>query len=186
MEKTGQTNFPRFWPWALGLGALLAVAGAKFRLINFYGSDVPFGDQWKGEVLTTYLPYLDGRFDWRAWFTPHFEHRIVWTRLLDLGLLEANGRWDPRLQMVADTLVFLAAVALLVRHVVRSLPPLAAAAAVGFIALLFGSDVLWENTLWVSSPSSISSCFSRSCTCWRPARPGRGRRRGGSVTRPAS
>jgi hypothetical protein len=148
LEKTGQTNLTRFWPWALGLGALLATAGAKFRLINFYGSDVPFGDQWKGEVLTTYLPYLEGRFDWHAWFTPHFEHRIVWTRLLDVGLLEANGRWDPRLQMVADAMVFLGAVAVLLRHVIRSLPPLAAAAAAGFVVLLFGSDVLWENTLW--------------------------------------
>lgn len=143
-----QSQFARYWPWVLGVGGLLAVLGAKFRLINFFGSDVPFGDQWYGELTTTYAPYLDGTFTWTSWFTPHFEHRIVWTRLLDLGLLTANGSWDPRLQLVADSFILLTAVGVLLRHVLRELTVVPAAVVTGFIALFFGSQMLWENTLW--------------------------------------
>lgn len=148
METPAQTEHRRWWPWILVLGTLIVVAGAKFRLIAFFGSDIPFGDQWYGELTTTYAPYLRGQFGWRELFAPHFEHRIVWTRLLDLGLLELNGRWDPRLQLLVNVLLPLTAVAILLRHVVRDLAPLPAALAAGFIAFFFGSEALWENTLW--------------------------------------
>lgn len=148
MQRPAPWHLARYWPWVLGVGALLALFGAKFRLIQFFGSDVPFGDQWYGELTTTYAPFLDGTFTWQTLFSPHFEHRIVWTRLLDLALLAANGSWDPRLQLVADSFIILTAVAVLLRHVLRALTPLSAAVATGFIALFFGSQMLWENTLW--------------------------------------
>ena len=37
--------------------------------------------------------------------SPHNEHRIALTRLYSLALLEANGQWDPRLQMTANALI---------------------------------------------------------------------------------
>ena len=30
------------------------------------------------------------------------QHRVVFTRLLALGLLSLNGRWDPQLQQVVN------------------------------------------------------------------------------------
>lgn len=148
LQSSVVSRLARWWPAALVAGALFALAGAKFKLIAYFGSDVPFGDQWLGELTTTYAPYLEGRFGWRELFAAHFEHRIVWGRLFDLGLLEANGRWDPRLQLLANVPIILAAVGLLLFRFVRDLPPLTAAVATGFSVLLFGSEILWENTLW--------------------------------------
>ena len=35
-------------------------------------------------------------------FTPHNEHRILFTRLLDLGVIWLNGGWSPLLQMTVN------------------------------------------------------------------------------------
>ena len=52
---------------------------------------------------------------WRAadFFRAHNEHRIFWTKALDVVLLEANGQWDPLVQLTANALVRAGAAALL-------------------------------------------------------------------------
>lgn len=129
------------------LAAVLAIAGAKFGLINDFGSDDPDGDQWYGEVACTYAPWLSGDFGVTKLFAPHNEHRIVFTRLLDLALLVLNGQWDPRLQQAVDTLLLLAAVTVLLRHAVRQIPPIQQAIVAMLSVMFFGSAALWENTL---------------------------------------
>ena len=39
---------------------------------------------------------------WKAFFAAHNEHRIFFTRLLDLGVIWLNGRWEPLLQMTVN------------------------------------------------------------------------------------
>src|SRR3954470_1086126 len=98
------------WPVVLLVAVAAIVAGCKLRMISLYGSEVPFGDQWFGEAGALYLPYLQGNFHWQDFFTPHNEHRIFFTRALDLGLLIANRQWDSRLLLVVNAGVHLAAV----------------------------------------------------------------------------
>jgi hypothetical protein len=89
----------RLWAWLAAL--FLVVLGAKFCVIQFYGSSLPFMDQWD-EAKLLFLPWLDGHLTWKALFAAHNEHRILFTRLLDLLELQLNGQWDPRLQMVIN------------------------------------------------------------------------------------
>lgn len=140
------TNRPR-QAWLLVAAATLAVAGAKFQLIQVCGTDVPFGDQWAGEAATTYAPFVQGEFGIGQLFTPHNEHRIIFTRLFDLLLLRINGQWDPRLQLIADVFILMAALALLLHAIARRLAPLPATAVIVAGISLYGSVVLWENTL---------------------------------------
>src|SRR6187402_2983376 len=88
-------RFLSFCPWVIRPGflvvaALLSIAGSKFTLIDNSGSDVPYGDQWYGEVACTYAPSVSGEFGVARLFAPHNEHRIVFTRLTDLALLQLN------------------------------------------------------------------------------------------------
>src|SRR6266545_2639455 len=81
--------------WRPALALFLLVAGARWWLIAAYSSDVPWLDQWDGEAQGLYLRAHSGTLTLSNWFAPHNEHRIFFTRLLSLGLLWANGQWDP-------------------------------------------------------------------------------------------
>lgn len=70
------------------------VCFARLWLVRAFGSPVPYWDQWEAEAHTLYRPWLDGTFHGSVLFSPHNEHRIVLTRLVDLGLFAATGRWE--------------------------------------------------------------------------------------------
>jgi len=84
---------------------VLVIAGARWWLIGKYSSDVPWLDQWDAEAQGLYQPWQAGTLDLHHWFTPHNEHRILFTRLLAFGLLQLNGQWDPRLQMIVNAVL---------------------------------------------------------------------------------
>ena len=74
----------------------------RLWLVNGWGSPIPFWDQWEGQGLWLYRPWLDGSFHWDILWAAHNEHRIVLTRALDLFLLVAFGEWptvfgDPKM-----------------------------------------------------------------------------------------
>jgi len=72
------------WRLAAWLSALLLVVlGAKLWVIQVYGTAVPYWDQWD-EAKRFFKPWLEGHLTWGAWFAPHNEHRIFFTRALDL------------------------------------------------------------------------------------------------------
>ncbi len=85
----------------------LLFLSAKLWLIQTYASPVPFWDQWDGEALDLYKPFLEGTLDPVRLLAPHNEHRIFTTRLLALALLQLNGLWNPLLQMVVNALIHL-------------------------------------------------------------------------------
>lgn len=87
------------------LGAALVVLGARFWLICNYATQVPFLDQWGGEGLYLYRPWLLGQLTWHDLFQRHNEHRILFTRLLDLFILNINGQWDSILIMMINTII---------------------------------------------------------------------------------
>ncbi len=89
----------RLAAWLLAL--FLTALGAKLWVIQIYASAVPFWDQWD-EARLFVKPWLEGRLPWGAWFAAHNEHRILFTRLLDVLLLWLNRQWDPLLQMTVN------------------------------------------------------------------------------------
>ena len=91
--------------FAAWLAALfLAVLGAKLWVVQLYASPLPWWDDWY-ETAALFKSWLVGLLTWKDFFAPYCEHRILFTRLLELGLLILNGRWDPLLQMVASAVI---------------------------------------------------------------------------------
>lgn len=135
--------------WLLGrlLALFLIIVGAKLVVISLYSSPLPFFDQWQGEGKNLLIPWVEGRLSWADLFAPHNDHRILWTRLLVLGLFVLNQQWDTQVEMiVAAGLHALCAVVLgwiIIRRLGRQweTPILIA------LLLLFGLPFDWEDTL---------------------------------------
>jgi hypothetical protein len=117
-------------------------------MIDRYGNPTPFLDQWDAEAANLYPRFLNGTLHLSDLTAAHNEHRILVTRLWSLLLLELNGFWDPILQMVANTLILGAFVALFI-SVFR--PVLTERSWLGFALfsmVIFALPIGYENTLW--------------------------------------
>lgn len=125
----------------------LMLYGAKCWAIASYGSDTPFGDQWRAEADLLFRPYLGGSLGISDLFAHHNEHRILLTRLVAVGELWANGTWSPVLQMLVNALVHVAAVVALVAAASRLLSTGALIALVLFATVVAALPFGWENTL---------------------------------------
>ena len=95
-------SFPYFAAWLAAL--FLAVLGAKLRVVQLYGSPLPLWDQWY-EAKSFFQPWQQGHLTWQSFFAAHNEHRIFFTRLLDMGVIGLNGRWEPLLQMTVNAMI---------------------------------------------------------------------------------
>ena len=105
MTKPTNLATDSFKCFAVWLAALfLVVLGAKLWVIQMYGTALPYWDQWD-EARLFFKPWLEGSLTWGAWFAPHNEHRIFFTRLLDLLVLRLNHQWDPLLQMTINAFI---------------------------------------------------------------------------------
>src|SRR4051812_47575379 len=107
--------------WIALAGCLLVVLGAKLWLIGHYGSAIPFWDQWDSEGLLLYKPYLTGTLSPSGLIEHHNEHRILFTRLFGLGLLQLSGEWNALLDMIVDALAHTATLGLLILVLGRGL-----------------------------------------------------------------
>jgi hypothetical protein len=88
--------------FAIWLAALfLAVLGAKLWIVELYGSPLPLWDQWF-ETGPFFERWLEGRLTGNDFFSAYCEHRILFTRVLDLSVVWMNGRWEPLLQMTVN------------------------------------------------------------------------------------
>ena len=132
------------------------VVGGRWAVINQFGTDLPQWDQWDAEGLHLLVPWFQHRFTLGELFLAHNEHRVVLTKLLNLGLTLANGQWDQRLEAVVNAaLPGLVAVALYVfatrRLAGKWHAPL-------FLVLAAGFGLPWRGRTWWrdSTPSSSS------------------------------
>src|SRR5215213_4173804 len=80
----------------VAIALFLLIWGAKLAVIDRFGSDVPFWDQWAKEGELTYAPWLERGEFWRNLFVPHNEHRIAPTLAVNLALVMISGQWDAR------------------------------------------------------------------------------------------
>jgi hypothetical protein len=143
----------RRWPAALLEKTLLVLAlslivfASKILFIRYFGSALPYWDQWDAEADSLYKAYLNSGLTLSALFSAHNEHRIFMSRLLSLALFELDGGWDPILQMIVNAALHTVAIVLLALTLQRILRPAQFVSLVVFTAFLFVLPLGWENLL---------------------------------------
>lgn len=129
-------------------GLFSCAVGAKWSLIERYGSDVPYMDQWDGEGANALEPWFDKSAGLRYIFWwPHNEHRIGWTRLWSIGLAVINGQWDPKMTMTVNATVHAGVLVLLVWFLRDAMQGPARLLIPGIALALAAVPVAWQNTL---------------------------------------
>lgn len=128
------------------LAVMAVVVAVRWMMVAWFGSDMPFWDQWDAEVDHLYRPYLEGRLRFLDLFAPHNEHRIFFTRLLGLALFTANSnQFDNNVECLAGAFVYAAALSVfawpLLRRVERAHVATVAFGLLGMGALPYA----WEN-----------------------------------------
>lgn len=137
----------RALPAAFAACLFAFILGARWTVFDRYGMTMPEWDQWDAEGLNLLAPWYTNDHFLRALFTPHNEHRVVLTKLLNLGLTLANGQWDQRLEATVNALfpatLAVAFFLLARRHLDRRwLAPLTV-----FLGVIFGLPFAWQNIL---------------------------------------
>jgi hypothetical protein len=139
---------PRALGWVPWVTLFAIIVGARLWLISGYGSALPLHDQWDGEAARLFKPWLENSLRWSDLFAAHNEHRIVLSRLLALGLLQANGQWDGLLEMTVNAVlcgfIGLGVAACLLRILGSEYRVPVLAAVTVWLALPYAH----ENTLW--------------------------------------
>lgn len=86
-------------------GFFLLIFGAKLRLIEIAGSDLPTWDQWDAEGESTFRPWMEGTLGIHHLVVPYNEHRLITTKLYVLGLFALNRQWDAFFETTANAAV---------------------------------------------------------------------------------
>lgn len=130
------------------LAVAFVIVSAKLWLIHNFGSSVPFWDQWDAQGSFLFLPWLNDTLTFSDLLAPHNEHRIFFTRLLNLFLMVVNdNQWDPLVEVLVNACLstFIAVILIVIFNQslekgIRDLELLA-------IVLLGSIPYAWENTL---------------------------------------
>ena len=69
------------------------VFASRAWLAQVWGSALPFWDEWDLEAVGLYRTWMDGTLRLGDLFHAHNEHRLLLTRLVDLGFFVLYGRW---------------------------------------------------------------------------------------------
>jgi hypothetical protein len=137
------------WKRVCGLLALFAIVyGARLWIADVCGSPAPFWDQWDAEGRGLFGRFVRGELSLSHFFQPHNEHRIVLTRLLALGLLQINGMWDPRLEMVVNAAIAAGSATLIAHLLLLEIGAKWWRPVISAVALLWALPYGFENTVW--------------------------------------
>jgi hypothetical protein len=139
-------NFGSDFAWAASL--FLAGLGAKLGLIFKFGQSFPYLDQWPGEAIELFFPFLSGHFSLATLLQPHNEHWIFFTRVCELGLLQLNGQWDGLLEMACNAVIHCTGVAGFGWAAASLLGKKSWLLIWPALALDLALPFAWENTLW--------------------------------------
>ena len=123
------------------------VFASRAWLAQVWGSVLPFWDEWDLEAVGLYRPWLDGTLRLSDLFNAHNEHRLLLTRLCDLGFFVLYGRWAPWAQLVLNAALHAAAAAALAALFWRGLTPRSRTGFVAGLAVLFSAVFGWQNAL---------------------------------------
>lgn len=128
-------------------GIACTVLGAKLIAISCLASSIPIADQWDGEAVNLYVPYLQGTLSFGDLFAPHNEHRIFVFRILSLIHLELAGEWNTRLEMIFGAFVHTAAITWLAALLMPVVAAHRRIILASFVAFLFALPIGYENML---------------------------------------
>jgi hypothetical protein len=95
----------KFLTPALAVCLFLLIVGAKWGTFDRYGSPMPDWDQWDAEAAQLFIPWFEHNQFVQHLFHPHNEHRVILTKLQNLGLGILNGQWDSRLESVVNAML---------------------------------------------------------------------------------
>lgn len=129
------------------MAVFLSLFGAKLITLHRFGSDLPYWDQWAGEGMLTFLPWLERQEFWGPLFGLHNEHRIAPTRALCLALMLVGGQWDARVQCIVNASLHATMVALLLWWASTRVSRGWLLVIAVVLTLLVGSPIAWENIL---------------------------------------
>lgn len=96
--------FKSLAPWLAAL--FITALGAHLWVAWLYGSSIPLWDQWYEAAF--FKSWMAGTWRVADFFAPNNEHRVFLTRVLDIVLIEMNGRWEPLLQMAVNAFIYAA------------------------------------------------------------------------------
>ncbi|HVU23539.1 MAG TPA: hypothetical protein VHE13_05385 [Opitutus sp.] len=137
----------RVFATIFAVGLLLVVVGARCAVVARYTTDIPEWDMWDAEGVHMLLPWFQHRPMLPELFAAHNEHHSVTTKLVNFGLTLLNGKWDQRVEAVANTfLPGLIAVAFFLWA--RRFTGASFAVAFGaFLAAVYGLPLGWHNMI---------------------------------------
>ncbi len=129
------------------VGVFLFVMGAKLWAIGEAGSSLPYQDQIDAEGESILRPWLEDRLEWREFFAPHNEHRIVFTKLIALGIVAMNGQWDAYIQVIISAFIHAGLLLVLLNWLFRNIAGWRFHV-IGLVSILLWTVPFdWENTL---------------------------------------
>jgi hypothetical protein len=129
--------------------ALLCVFGSKLAVIDRYGTDLPFQDQWGKEADFVLAPLREGNPAWlQGALLPHNEHRVYFTLGVDVLLTLVSGQWDARQECVVSALLHAVIAASLALFAWRRLPGAWGIVSAGVVVALTALPLAWDNVLW--------------------------------------
>ena len=128
-------------------GLFLVVLAVRWQWISKYCAQLPFWDEWLDDA-PLFRAFQAGTLGWEQLIAPFNGHRLLWQRLVKLGLFVLNDRqWDSQMQATMFALLGSAVPVLLAalfgRRGGRMNYPVW-----GAIGLLWLSPVLWYNATW--------------------------------------
>lgn len=133
--------------WLIAIGLVLTVVGAKLWLVDHAGSSLPYRDQIDAEGESILRPWAEERLETAAFFAPHNEHRVVWTKLLSWLGVAANGQWDVYVQVCINALLHAGLLLLLLRWLRGYVEGWRYGMLATLTAIMWLLPLDWENTL---------------------------------------
>lgn len=135
--------------WLPALTLLALVSFARSALVAQYGSPLPFLDSWEALFEHLLTPWAEGTLRWRALFHPHFEHTILWTKLIALTVpVIGQGAWNNLALLYVNAALYAGAVTLVAAGILPALPDSTRWVLALAFALIASVPYAWANGLW--------------------------------------
>jgi len=159
-DKAGKVNYLLFL-----LAAGLLFAGIRFTLIDLYAVQTPYWDDWG---IGSFLEYsISSNLSFSDFYQDANEHRMMFNRILTLGLFYANHRqWDPFVSMVANTLIWALIGVFFVRLALRYHHAINTPALLVTLLTLFCLPLSLVNILWGIQTHTYTMILFAVCGCW--------------------
>ena len=104
------------------LAFALLLAAVRLAVIGWSAPLVPFWDEWPATADLILKPFHRGEVPWAAIWSPHNDHRIVLTRLWEMGWFRLLGQWDPTVVATVNSLLLTVSELAFVGWIARAWP----------------------------------------------------------------